>query len=1087
MTRRVMSSRRTIAAVFALFLSSACSDQAPTRPATQSVQGGAATQDQSPVGAVTWLAPLGAGSANPATFDASVALDIQICAWTGTACSGNTVAQFSTAPTAGVGTITPNTIFGDYEASWSLLNAAFTTRRTYRIRVLQGAGEIGGISVDVVRGRWALARTDGTLAPLVSANTLPIQFYIPVTQVSRTIDASGGSVALPDATRLDVPSGAIQTGSVTFRLKALGPAVAGSAGLSGGAVGNAYEFGITVATGTIFRSLSQKPTRRARMPESNLAENGEQPASTSITLVLTNAVAPTQRQSLYLDAGLAAVPGGELSTPATYEPVTKSLVVPLLPETFTDLALIAEQREAVITVAEDVVDLDQPATCHGYPAPLNLESGSLSDAGRIAVVLVHGWLANVQTRSDFIDDIRVWESGAQLLIPGPAAPGNKYFRDLLPTLTTGLANTANIYTYTYPTYRAFDEVGADLEQRLEAAFGPTGTDPGVSGIVLVGHSLGGLVARSAIRHLVTNKSPLVNKIRGLVTLATPHHGTPLVTLADQAIPASGNFGHHVSFWGLGNGANAEVGRLLLRALKAPGGQSLLNGLKNSDPDPVTEPEPIIAYAGDLFSRCSGQGLAMGQCSSSNVTDAIYRTGWESLCADSHDCHSDGIVPFTSAVPSFVPAERQRFSVPWSTYSHGQLAGASGDASIFYQQIITDIQSLARGLPAPVTGVAFGSKVCIPASFLPAAAGRWLYWLTKDDVSPGVTGGDGSISTAESKSWMSCDENFVVDLASQHLQDGSVAFLRVDDPAAVSIYAAWTWSNGVAVPKVPSTPATHGSLTVSPSSLFFDAPLTVTPPQGRQISINVDATQPWTATGGGVLQYVAWGNGPFTVSATGPSILTIGPAGGPIINGVAGGRLLVTAPGALGSPTAVPIVYAFPLSPNRTFVLQPGAESGTDAWITNFFDYGSDFGVHDAQLQVGGWGDTYYSLIRFDLTSAPLHAVTAALVLQPFARGDASTAVPMQLYQVTSNWDNNVGWFSQPTAAFIRDLPAPTVDFPYVVDVTALYNDWRTGRTANFGLELRPQANDNRFNVFRASSYLSDPNLRPRLIIVTDSP
>src|SRR5262249_22260792 len=41
-----------------------------------------------------------------------------------------------------------------------------------------GPTETGAISVDVIRSRWALTRSDGTQAALVGATALPIQFHI---------------------------------------------------------------------------------------------------------------------------------------------------------------------------------------------------------------------------------------------------------------------------------------------------------------------------------------------------------------------------------------------------------------------------------------------------------------------------------------------------------------------------------------------------------------------------------------------------------------------------------------------------------------------------------------------------------------------------------------------------------------------------------------------------------------------------------------------------------------------------------------------------------------------------------------------
>lgn len=127
---------------------------------------------------VQWLAPLGAGTGDPATFASVPSLAVEVCPWSGGACSGPAVARFTPAPAGTEQRLTTNAAVGRYEAAWNLLDARFTTRRTYRIRVLDGAAELGAISVDVVRGRWALTRGDGTLAPLASASALPVQFAL---------------------------------------------------------------------------------------------------------------------------------------------------------------------------------------------------------------------------------------------------------------------------------------------------------------------------------------------------------------------------------------------------------------------------------------------------------------------------------------------------------------------------------------------------------------------------------------------------------------------------------------------------------------------------------------------------------------------------------------------------------------------------------------------------------------------------------------------------------------------------------------------------------------------------------------------
>ena len=48
------------------------------------------------------------------------------------------------------------------------------------------------------------------------------------------------------------------------------------------------------------------------------------------------------------------------------------------------------------------------------------------------------------------------------------------------------------------------------------------------------------------------------------------------------------------------------------------------------------------------------------------------------------------------------------------------------------------------------------------------------------------------------------------------------------------------------------------------------------------------------------------------------------------------------------------------------VLQPGPEDGIDVWIDSVYHGGGD----DEGLRIGGWGDWYYSLIRFNIDSLP---------------------------------------------------------------------------------------------------------------------
>src|SRR5882672_5712683 len=101
-----------VVSVFVLALSVlSCSDKAIVSPSAARPAPGSASLDQAP-GAFTWLAPLGTGTADPATFDAAAVSRVVVCIWTGSACTGAPVAQFATTPAPGAGSLAANTTVG---------------------------------------------------------------------------------------------------------------------------------------------------------------------------------------------------------------------------------------------------------------------------------------------------------------------------------------------------------------------------------------------------------------------------------------------------------------------------------------------------------------------------------------------------------------------------------------------------------------------------------------------------------------------------------------------------------------------------------------------------------------------------------------------------------------------------------------------------------------------------------------------------------------------------------------------------------------------------------------------------------------
>lgn len=79
----------------------------------------------------------------------------------------------------------------------------------------------------------------------------------------------------------------------------------------------------------------------------------------------------------------------------------------------------------------------------------------------------------------------------------------------------------------YNTGRSISANGADLAALLDEIVAATG----VQRLILVGHSMGGLVARSAIHH----GGDWLGSLSDLVTLGTPHAGAPLERFAARAL------------------------------------------------------------------------------------------------------------------------------------------------------------------------------------------------------------------------------------------------------------------------------------------------------------------------------------------------------------------------------------------------------------------------------------------------------------------------------------------------------------------------------------------------------------------------
>ena len=243
---------------------------------------------------------------------------------------------------------------------------------------------------------------------------------------------------------------------------------------------------------------------------------------------------------------------------------------------------------------------------------------------------------------------------------------------------------------------------------------------------------------------------------------------------------------------------------------------------------------------------------------------------------------------------------------------------------------------------------------------------------------------------------------------------------------------------------------------------------------------------------------------FTVQNVGQASLTLGTPSVP------SGFVLATAPAtavAVGASTtfsiqllstvigtysgAVTFATNDPSNPNfqfpitgtvvasgSTVTLQPGPVDGQDIWVCSDY-YGG--GQNDADLRVGGWGDSYYALLKFDLAGLPANASSAVLYLYNWSN-NGGTPTAMNLEQITSSWDTSTKWTAKPNVQSVTALAAPTVGSWFSIDLTSLYKQWQAGTVPNYGIELQPAATSQNFDFFYSANYLGDSTLRPKLVI-----
>jgi hypothetical protein len=121
----------------------------------------------------------------------------------------------------------------------------------------------------------------------------------------------------------------------------------------------------------------------------------------------------------------------------------------------------------------------------------------------------------------------------------------------------------------YNTGRAIADNGRDLADMLQSLFEQWPV--AVEEIVIVGHSMGGLVARSALSAGTEASHPWIDSLSRMAFLGTPHHGAPMERLGHRFESLLGFSPYFAPFTRLGSIRSAGITDLRHGGLPAPVG------------------------------------------------------------------------------------------------------------------------------------------------------------------------------------------------------------------------------------------------------------------------------------------------------------------------------------------------------------------------------------------------------------------------------------------------------------------------------------------------------------------------------------
>jgi outer membrane protein assembly factor BamB/pimeloyl-ACP methyl ester carboxylesterase len=260
----------------------------------------------------------------------------------------------------------------------------------------------------------------------------------------------------------------------------------------------------------------------------------------------------------------------------------------------------------------------------------NLLPSPTTSSERVPLIFIHGWQM-------LLPDCDSWKRGFNVSEKGEELRRYLQYRSL--------DEGYDFYRFTYPSFNPIAAAAESLANRVREGF------PGRN-VVLIGHSMGGLVARAAVE-----MHGLHSQVSKVITLGTPHHGARLADVYETASDVSGVIGVPQYVFVETDG---------VRDLQPPesGETNFISSLEQA-----TNPGRLSQYhtlAGQL-----SIATAFAFCGEDQVTCFLYQL--VASLAEVWGYETDGIVPVGSAL-----LEGAGTASSWPGYNHTEIVRGDYD-------------------------------------------------------------------------------------------------------------------------------------------------------------------------------------------------------------------------------------------------------------------------------------------------------------------------------------------------------------------------------------------------------------------------